>query len=394
MKKILILGAGVYQVPLIQAANARGLETHVVSPKGRYPGFDVCDKAVNLDTRDVDSILAYCKENGISGITTTGTDVAMKAIGHAVTHGGYRGPDLSSAICSTNKVEMKRKLYEHEIPSARYIVVESEEELVSSIETFKYPVMVKAVDTSGSRGITKVEDKNSLVKAFNDAKQVSKDDRIIVEEFLEGTEFGAQIVVIGDSVVDVVIHGDVVTSPPISVPIGHYLPYDLDRVLCDKVRQLSIDTVRALGIQDAVCNLDLMEVNGQPFVIEIGARMGATCLPENIGLYNGVDYYNLLLDIALGFDIHYQVQKNKLANASRLLVSQETGIFERFDLANVEKEGYSVEVKLDVEPGDKINRFVNGTHRYGHIVVAGPYLSECNALIEQILNESRLAFRQ
>ena len=44
MKKILILGAGIYQVPLIKTAKRMGLYTIVASIPGNYPGFELADK--------------------------------------------------------------------------------------------------------------------------------------------------------------------------------------------------------------------------------------------------------------------------------------------------------------------------------------------------------------
>lgn len=385
VKKLLILGAGVYQIPLIKAARKRNFEVHVASSQGKYPGFEICDKAVYIDTTDYKSILEYCLANNISGITTTGTDVAMKSIGYAVEHGGYNGPDFSASIFTTNKVEMKCKLAEHQVKSAKFEIVRSKGELMSVIGSFSLPVMVKAVDTSGSRGIIKVDTLESLESAFEVARSASRDSRIIVEEFLEGTEFGAQVFVLNNKVVDVIIHGDEVTAPPVAVPIGHYLPYNINKELQEKVTTLVEDTVSALGIDSAICNFDLMEVNDEPYIIEVGSRMGATCLPENIGYHHGINYYDLLIDIAVGKQIEYQPISDKLASVSRLLISQDEGYFSSFTYPNFSQEGYVIDIQVDVEKGDYVHSFVNGTHRYGHVVVSGPHLSECNEIVDKII---------
>ena len=82
MKRIMILGAGIYQVPLIQKAKEMGLETIVVSIPGNYPGFAFADKVYKLDTRDQEAVLRAAQRERIDGICTSGTDVAVVTIGY------------------------------------------------------------------------------------------------------------------------------------------------------------------------------------------------------------------------------------------------------------------------------------------------------------------------
>ena len=79
----MILGAGIYQVPLIRTARRMGLYTIVVSIPGDYPGFALADKIYELNTRDKEAILAAAEKEQIDGICTSGTDVAVSTIGYA-----------------------------------------------------------------------------------------------------------------------------------------------------------------------------------------------------------------------------------------------------------------------------------------------------------------------
>ena len=81
MKKIMILGAGIYQVPLIETAKRMGLYTIVVSIPGNYPGFALADKVYYENTVDDEKILEIAREENIDGIVTTGTDVCVITIG-------------------------------------------------------------------------------------------------------------------------------------------------------------------------------------------------------------------------------------------------------------------------------------------------------------------------
>lgn len=107
MKKIMILGAGIYQVPLIKKAKEMGLYVIVVSIKGNYPGFDLADKCYYENTRNYEEILKIAQNENVDGICTTGTDVAVKTIGYVCEKMNLCGLDIASANKATDKVLMK-----------------------------------------------------------------------------------------------------------------------------------------------------------------------------------------------------------------------------------------------------------------------------------------------
>ena len=82
MKKIMILGASVYQAPLLATAKRLGLYTIVCSVPGDYPGFALADKVYLINTVDKEAILKAAQEEQIDGICTSGTDVAVATIGY------------------------------------------------------------------------------------------------------------------------------------------------------------------------------------------------------------------------------------------------------------------------------------------------------------------------
>ena len=70
MKKLMIMGAGIYQVPLIKTAKEMGIHTIAVSIPGNYPGFAWADEVLHINTVDSEAVLAAAKERGIDGICT------------------------------------------------------------------------------------------------------------------------------------------------------------------------------------------------------------------------------------------------------------------------------------------------------------------------------------
>jgi biotin carboxylase len=369
---------------LIRKANAMGFETIVVSPHGNYPGLPLADRVWGLDTTDVPSILSAARGEKLAGVVTTGTDVCLPALGALVDELKLVGPSASSADLSSNKVMMKQQFMKYGVPTARFQVVETLDGAFAAVRKIGFPVMVKATDSSGSRGISKAKDEESLPLAWEAAKKVSRNGLILVEEYLDGLEFGAQAFVRNKKMQLVLAHNDQVTGPPFQTPIGHSMPARLAHSELSRMEQVSEMALEALGITDAICNMDFMLHAGEVKVLEIGARMGATCLPENISVYAGSDIYEYMIQLATGEDSDFKVL-GAYPNASILLMAQTAGICKSFHIGErVQKSTNLVEIVLDIAPGQKVQQFRVGPDRIGHIVAVGENAVNAENIVQEI----------
>ena len=384
-KTILILGAGIYQVPLINKSKEMGFTTVVASTKGNYPGINIADIFEDVDTSNIQGILAIAKKYKIDATLTTGTDVAVPAIGAIVDELGLNGTGFNAAMRSMNKVLMKGTFESHNIPTAKFIVSDSIEGVFSAAEIIGFPLLVKATDSSGSRGITMVKNESEISKAWTNAINISKNKEIIVEEYLIGVEYGAQAIIHGDEVVEVFLHNDSITKLPYLTPIGHSMPGNFHYSVVNKTKFVIGKAVTALGIRDTIANIDLMLVDNEPMIIEIGARMGATCLPEIISLFSGFDAYEHMLKLSLGEESKLPKSYPKKANAGLLLRSNKSGILKSIQIPK-EILGHPslYKLTLDKKPGDRINEFKIGPDRLGDIIVTGDSWENAEMIAEEL----------
>ena len=156
-RRIMILGAGIYQMPLIQRASELGLETVVLSIPGNYPGFKIADHALYINTTDKEAVFKAAKDYNVSGIITTGTDVCLPSIGYVVDKLNLHGPTMKTCEIAQNKIAMKQCFSRFGVSTAHFGVFSSFEDGLDFAKKNSFPVMVKAPDLSGSRGITKAE---------------------------------------------------------------------------------------------------------------------------------------------------------------------------------------------------------------------------------------------
>ncbi len=369
-KKIMILGAGIYQVPLIRAANDMQLHTLVVSRPGSYPGIALARRFLPIDTTDIRAVVGAAREHAVAAICTTGTDVCLPSLGAVVSELKLAGPDYEAACYSQDKIAMKRRFADHGVPTARFQPCGTLVEAHAAARDIGYPVMIKAPDSSGSRGISRVTHKEEMDAAWEIARKVSPKKNILVERFLRGEEFGAQAIVRDAAVTEIFFHNDTVTEPPRPTPIGHSIPCRLSALLQKKAEEAVLSAVQALGIRNSICNVDLIARDDDVFILELGARMGATCLPETIGIYAGFDPYRHLVEMALGLKPLSTPRKDPVQpNASRLLISKRSGVLKRFDIPETVRNHPDLHrITLDAAPGDPVRAFVEGPDRIGDLM--------------------------
>ena len=209
---------------------------------------------------------------------------------------------------------------------------------------------------------------------------------MLVEELLTGEEFGAQVIGHDGEVVQCLCHNDTVTPPPVTVPIGHSCPSRLAGPLQTEAAEVCGTAVRALEIRDAVCNADLIATADGVRVFEIGARVGATGLPEIIHLHHGVDLYDLALRMALGERPTVEVRTRHPASAILIIRAPATGRLVRCRAPReVSEIPGVVSLRFDYAEGASVRQFRPGPDRIGDALVVAEDAASAEALAEGVV---------
>ncbi|MDD6190895.1 MAG: ATP-grasp domain-containing protein [Firmicutes bacterium] len=394
MKKILILGAGIYQVPLIKTAKSMGLYTIVASIPGNYPGFELADKVYYENTTDYKKILSIARRENIDGIITTGTDVAVITIGRVCDRLGLPGLSFESAQIATDKLKMKECYEKFGVRTAKYRKISFDnEDYAETVNQLELPLIFKSVDSSGSRGIIKVTSPEEYSAARDYVLENTRSDYFIVEEYIEGEEFGAQAFVRNGEITFILPHGDYVFKGDTGVPVGHFAPYDLAPSISEDAKVQLRLAVKAMGLDNCAINADFILKDNKTYVLEIGGRSGATCLAELVSIYYGYNYYEKILKVALGEETDFNYADGTPSelikgtpNASMLLMSQKDGTIKSQKNNNPEDDRI-VEVQFDYKPGDSVKKFKVGPNRIGHVITRGETLKEAVDVLNDALEK-------
>ena len=300
MKKLAIIGASYLQNPLILKAKAMGLETHVFAWAAGDVGETTADHFYPISIVEKEQILEQCRRIGIDGVCTIASDLAAITVNYVANGLGLFGNTMECTEKSTNKHAMRLAFEAGSDPSPKSILVHSAAELEGA--ALEYPVIVKPVDRSGSRGITKVEGTAGLAAAIENAKGQGFEKAALVEEFAAGQEYSVECISYQGQHHFLAMTKKFTTGAPGFVETGHIQPAPVQPEQLAAVKQVVFHALDTLGIRNSASHSELkISPAGTIRLIEIGGRMGGDFIGSSlVERSTGVDFLRAVIQVALG----------------------------------------------------------------------------------------------
>ncbi len=377
MKKLAIIGASYLQLPLIRKAKARNLETHVFAWAAGDVGEDEADYFYPISILEKEKILNTCREIGIDGICSIASDLAAVTVNYVANRMGLVGnPDLSVEF-STNKYKMRTCFEKNGDPSPRSIKVESIDDLKNV--RLEFPVIVKPADRSGSRGITKVEDKMGLQEAVERAKEQGFEKCALIEEFVKGQEYSVEYISWKGQHKFLSLTKKFTTGAPGFVETAHMEPAQVDDITLENIKNVVSKALSHLGILYGASHSEIkVSERGDIRIIEIGGRMGGDCIGSSlVELSTGFDFVGAVIDVSLGIEPKIELKTKRTAAVRFVFSEQDIKVLEK-----IKKEAPEILLEEDVKEISKKEITESGS-RFGYFIFA----SEINNKIEKYLPE-------
>ncbi len=396
-KRLLIVGAGRGQVGLYKAAKELGVHTIAGTPTNRdYPGIKLADEVCEMDISKPDEVLEKAKTLSIDGLATSCLDTGVPAIGKVCDALGLTGLTENASVMCGDKLKMKKAFMKNGVSTAQFVEISSMDDLENALETLKLPVIIKATDLQGSNGIYIAKTHEAAIEGFQGAMEKTRRDYCIVEQYIEGYEFGAQAFVYHGEVLFVMPHGDETYMSHTAVPVGHYVPFEGDENIYKQAEVAVKGAIKALGLNNCAVNVDLILKDGTVYVIELTGRVGANCLPELTEINFGIEYYKMIIVMALGENPlelwELRREKTKAGLAKMIFETEKPGILKNIEYKG-KIEGNVREVTLFKQPGDEINIFENSKDCIGQIIVEGDTMKECKELLQDVLDQIEIVLQ-
>ena len=299
-KTIMILGASILQLPAIETAVDMGMKVIALDMNPDAVGFSVPGVVKEvISTIDIEAAIEAAKRHKVEGVMTLATDMPMRTVAAVAKECGLVGVTEETAKKATDKSVMREVLKIAGVPIPKFFRVTDKEEFKAAVEKIEGSFMVKPADSSGSRGILKVEDRTDIDSAYEYTKQFSRNGIVIVEEFMVGPEVSVETLAIDGEVHVIQITDKITTGAPHFVEMGHTQPTRLDCV--EEIKKVAIAANKAVGIENGPSHTEIIVTKGGPKIVEIGARLGGDCITTHlVPLSTGVNMVEACIKIALG----------------------------------------------------------------------------------------------
>lgn len=392
MKKILIIGAGSQQVPVIQAARELGITSIVIDRDPNAPGREWADKFFAVDTNDVDNAMDLARSEMVDGAVTIGTDRPVLTVASLNDTLGFSGITRAMASLATHKGLMRDAFRNAGVRIPRYRRIAPEADFKDKIKKallhVGLPAILKPTQLSGSRGVFKISTMEQLEQAIAHTYGVCGiDAEVIVEEFIDGREVSVETVSFAGHHYVLAITDKRTSDGPYCVEVGHSQPSRFSPELQQKISECSRAALCALGLMNTAGHVEMMVTpSGELYLIEIAARLGGDFIStELVKLSCGVNLAEVAIQLALGINPQIEQKWKRAALIRYILPKQGTLIAMRgFDEA---KQIPGVRrVEFNLSSGQTIPPLLSSSNRVGYVIAEGENIDEAN---EAALNAVR-----
>lgn len=306
-KRVLMLGGSLAQVPCITKAKEMGIYTIICDYLPDNPGQEYADEYYNISTTDKEKVLGLAKTLDLDGIVCYASDPAAPTAAYVAEALGLPTSPYQSVEILSNKDLFRDFLRENGFNCPKSYNCSSEEEIINAVQHMTFPLLIKPVDSSGSKGVSLVENMEELQLAIPDAFHFSRRKIVILEEFVEsvgppigGDGFSVDGKFVFWAFADIFF--DDKSKNPMA-PVAETYPCSITKNVQHKIVNDIQRLLTLLDMKTCAYNIEVrIDSKDNVYLMEIGPRSGGNAIPEITRMATGVDMIEYTIKAALGED--------------------------------------------------------------------------------------------
>ena len=374
MKKLLVIAAGILQVPVIKKAREMGHYVIAADGNPEAAGLPLADKAIVANITDEEVMLRIAREEKVDGVIHPCSEVSMNVMGRINDELGLSGISRETAIQATNKHLMRKAFERYGAPSPNsFCTNEVDDAWDIFINKFsRNTAILKPSRNSGSRGVAKISqqtEKEEFVSLFNRAMNESRDQSVMIEQFIEGPEFSVEIIVWNGHVNVLTVTDKKTTEAPYFVELGHNQPSVFPLEMQAKLKDAAVAGVKALGLNNCAAHAELKLMEDKPYLMEIGARLGGDFISTELTrLSTGIDMVAAAVNAALGIEPNLVPQGPQQGVCIRYFTPQ-PGRLTAIKNKELLSDSHIYDAEIYHLEGDMIPVVRSSLDRSGHVIV-------------------------
>lgn len=359
MKKLLMLSASIFEIPLIQVAQAQGYYVITTGNNSNAPGHGIADEYAPFDYSDYEGMVRLAGKLKIDAISQGCSDNCALVAAYMGEKLGLKGHDtFENAQIIHRKDKFKQFVLENGIksPIARYF--ESVEDALRAEMEEDVPLIVKPSDQAGGKGVSTVYDGSAYKEAVIKAFKKSRDGRIVVEPFIEGTLHSLSTFIIDQCVVayatlnDYSYKNEYMTNTGVS-------PADNWEKAVEALIPETEKVAKTLGLVDGLLHMQYIEHQGEFWIIEMMRRTPGNNCTTASSRASGIDWRDWIIRAEAGQDCR-GIPTSKFPDkiyGYHAIMSSGNGIYQGFDIAD-EIKGNIIDIVEYEVPGTVIDDYL------------------------------------
>jgi len=376
-KTILLLGGSDFQVPAIQVAKSLGLRTVLCDYLPDNPGQYVADVFYQKSTTDREAMLEVARAEGIDGVLSFCSDVALPSAAYVAEQLGLPTNPLASVEVLSNKQLFHPYLAQHGFACPHLVSFATQTpaaEAMALAQSLALPIVIKPTDSSGSKGVTRLDELNldAVTAALEVAGSFSRNGVLVAEEFIEYEYphlIGGDIFVKDGQIVFWGLMSCLRDNEVASlVPVGKAYPAGLSAQQEKAVRDQLQALVTSLDLQFGEMNVEvIIGRGGIPYILECGGRAGGNLIPMELTDISGIDLVQANVRFAMGdtsMDMCFDGGSKVIS--TYVLHSDRDGVFQGVDF-DPQIQPHVYRSMVHVKPGDHVERLTNGAKAFGQV---------------------------
>lgn len=376
MKKLMILGGTRYAIPVIKKAHELGCYVITADYLPDNIAHQYSDEYCNVSIIEKDAVLEAARKFNINGIMSFACDPGVVTAAYVAEKMGLPFQcSYKSAEILQDKGLFRQFLTENgfKVPHAkRYSDIN---EPFNDIDFFKWPVIVKPVDSAGSKGVTRVDSSKDLREAISNAVSGSHNGAFIIEDFLtfKGYHSSADVFTV-DGKLKFVTYSDQLFDKEADNPYTPaYIiwPSTMEQKYQDELTSETQRLMKLLGMKNGIYNIETcVGADGTPYLMEVSPRGGGCKIAEIQNLAFGIDLIKNEIKAALNLSIENIEQTECEGFWCEMVVhakSGQSGILKNIIFDKEIKEKYIKHVDILAKPGDTVHPFTGANMSLGDI---------------------------
>ena len=388
----MVLAAGILQIPVIKKAKEMGYYVIATDGDPNAVGLKYADKAICVNITSEEVMLRVAREEHIDGVIHPCSEVSMNVMGRINDELSLSGISREQALRATNKHLMREAFERGGAPSPKSFCSDDEEEtwniFVNRLD--KGNAILKPSRNSGSRGIAKITGditKDDFVSLFQRSMNESRDKSVMIEQFIEGSEFSVEIIVWQDKINVLTVTDKKTTEAPYFVELGHNQPSVYPAEIVERIKEAAVAGVRALGVNNCACHAEVKVQDGKAYIMEIGARLGGDFISTELThLSTGIDMVAAAIDCALGIEPCLEPKEEKHGVCIRYFCPK-PGKLISISNTDILNNPHVYDAEIYHQPGDMIPEVTSSLCRSGHVIVTEETAEKAIELADKLINE-------